>query len=116
MKGFRDTTRIQYVQGYAKGGEVRGCAQVSKVMSRFKGRKPVKKAMGGVVIPDETQRQEKNMPAPKKTGPVAPRDTGTEDRNARRAEVQGQTGALQPRTGVRGQGVPVFTNKPLVGS
>lgn len=57
MKGFKDSTKVQYSQGgscYAKGGTVKGAAKISKVMSEFKhGSKdaPVKKAMGGPILP-----------------------------------------------------------------
>lgn len=39
MKGFKDSTKVQYAQGgscYAKGGSVRGAAKISKVMGEFK--------------------------------------------------------------------------------
>ena len=39
MKGFKDSTKVQYAQGgscYAKGGSVKGAAKVSKVMGEFK--------------------------------------------------------------------------------
>ena len=36
MDGFKNTTRTQYVTGYAKGGAVKGAAKVGKVMGEFK--------------------------------------------------------------------------------
>lgn len=41
MKGFKDSTRTQYMkggscEGYAKGGSVKGAAKISKVMGEFK--------------------------------------------------------------------------------
>lgn len=41
MKGFKDTTKMQYacggrVEGYAKGGKAKGAAKVSTVMREFK--------------------------------------------------------------------------------
>ena len=39
MKGFKDSTKTQYAAGgacYAKGGQVKGAAKISKVMGEFK--------------------------------------------------------------------------------
>ena len=41
MKGFKDSTKVQYMKGgscdaYAKGGSVKGAAKISKVMGEFK--------------------------------------------------------------------------------
>jgi hypothetical protein len=39
MKGFKDSTKVQYSMGgdvYAKGGNVKGAAKVAKVMGEFK--------------------------------------------------------------------------------
>lgn len=41
MKGFKDTTKMQYarggrVEGYAKGGKTKGAAKISTVMREFK--------------------------------------------------------------------------------
>ena len=39
MKGFKDSTKVQYAMGgscYAKGGSVKGAAKISKVMGEFK--------------------------------------------------------------------------------
>ena len=41
MKGFKNSTKVQYMkggscEGYAKGGSVKGAAKISKVMGEFK--------------------------------------------------------------------------------
>jgi hypothetical protein len=88
MDGFRDTTRMRYMQGgdeYAKGGSVKGAAKVAKVMGEFKrgelhsgskkGPKVTSEKQAKAIAMSEARAAGAKMPAPKKRGvPVASRE------------------------------------------
>jgi hypothetical protein len=86
--GFRDSTRMRYMQGgdeYAKGGSVKGAAKVAKVMGEFKrgelhsgskkGPKVTSEKQAKAIAMSEARAAGAKMPAPKKRGvPVASRE------------------------------------------
>ena len=86
--GFRDSTRMRYMQGgdeYAKGGSVKGAAKVAKVMGEFKrgelhsgskkGPKVTSEKQAKAIALSEARAAGAKMPAPKKRGvPVASRE------------------------------------------
>lgn len=86
--GFKDTTRMRYMQGgdeYAKGGSVKGAAKVAKVMGEFKrgelhsgskkGPKVTSEKQAKAIAISEARAAGAKMPAPKKRGvPVASRE------------------------------------------
>jgi hypothetical protein len=88
MRGFRDSTRMRYMQGgdeYAKGGSVKGAAKVSKVMGEFKrgelhsgskkGAKVTNPKQAKAIAMSEARAAGAKTPAPKKRGvPVASRE------------------------------------------
>jgi len=88
MDGFKDSTRMRYMQGgdeYAKGGSVKGAAKVAKVMGEFKrgelhsgskkGPKVTSEKQAKAVAMSEARAAGAKMPAPKKRGvPVASRE------------------------------------------
>ena len=86
--GFKDSTRMRYMQGgdeYAKGGSVKGAAKVAKVMGEFKrgelhsgskkGPKVTSEKQAKAIAMSEARAAGAKMPAPKKRGvPVASRE------------------------------------------
>lgn len=90
MKGFKDSTRMRYMQGgdvedYAKGGKVKGAAKISKVMGEFKrgelhsgskkGPKVTSPKQAKAIALNEARAAGAKIPAPKKRGvPVASRE------------------------------------------
>ena len=86
--GFKDSTRMRYMQGgdeYAKGGSVKGAAKVAKVMGEFKrgelhsgskkGPKVTNPKQATAIAMSEARAAGAKMPAPKKRGvPVASRE------------------------------------------
>jgi hypothetical protein len=88
VDGFKDSTRMRYMQGgdeYAKGGSVKGAAKVAKVMGEFKrgelhsgskkGPKVSNEKQAKAIAMSEARAAGAKMPAPKKRGvPVASRE------------------------------------------
>ena len=86
--GFKDSTRMRYMQGgdeYAKGGSVKGAAKVAKVMGEFKrgelhsgskkGPKVTSEKQAKAIAMSEARAAGAKMPASKKRGvPVASRE------------------------------------------
>jgi hypothetical protein len=88
--GFKDSTRMRYMQGgdvegYAKGGSVKGAAKIAKVMGEFKrgelhsgskkGPKVTNPKQATAIAMSEARAAGAKMPAPKKRGvPVASRE------------------------------------------
>lgn len=90
MDGFKDSTRMRYMQGgdveaYKKGGKVKGAAKISKVMGEFKrgelhsgskkGPKVTNPKQATAIALSEARAAGAKIPAPKKRGvPVASRE------------------------------------------
>lgn len=90
MDGFKDSTRMRYMQGgdveaYAKGGKVKGAAKIAKVMGEFKrgelhsgskkGPKVTNPKQATAIALSEARAAGAKVPAPKKRGvPVASRE------------------------------------------
>jgi hypothetical protein len=80
MKGFKDSTKVQYmsggaVDGYAKGGGVKGAAKISKVMGEFK-RGDLHSGKDGPVVKSPAQAKAIAMSEARKAGMKAPMKKG----------------------------------------
>lgn len=77
MKGFKDSTRVQYMKGgscdaYAKGGSVKGAAKIAKVMGEFKRGELHSGSKSGPEVTNPKQAKAIAMSEARKAGMKAP--------------------------------------------
>ncbi len=81
MKGFKDSTKVQYMKGgscdaYAKGGSVKGAAKINKVMGEFKRGELHSGSKSGPEVTKPAQAKAIAMSEARKAGMKAPMKKG----------------------------------------
>jgi hypothetical protein len=114
MKGFKNSTRMQYITGPSHGEE-RGAAKVAKTMSNFK--KPMKKAAGGAVTDRGAMMKMRDAMKMRGASPKG-REMKKNMDDAAMAGAGGALGAVTDRErkmmAVKRKGVPAYRDTPMV--